>query len=253
MTSLYPHNLLLISLAAGISLYLGVLPTKGIPRGFFIQQTSVTILIWTAAAFISGLKTGVCILGCGLMATTAWRQFCRDHEFLAKLWLSGATAFGGTLCLLLLVFVPPSPAGATVWFITSVYFGALVLTTTYIPAAIAVNAERGMTFPPDFLENALTFSFLALGLRAVLVVAIFFGFPHLFPGWGSSMVDFLTHVHFPQFIGWIALGIVAPAGIGFWTLTRLKNGAKLATLRSFLALSFLSALIGEFIAPMLFF
>jgi hypothetical protein len=249
MISLYPHNLLLVSLAAGISMYLGFLPVKDTPRHFFIQQAFVTIVLWALAAFISGRSTGLYILGCGLMATTAWRQFCFQREFLAKLWMSGATAFGGILCLLSLIIIPPAPTSAGVWFITSIYFGALVLTTTYIPAALAVTQNRGDAVPVEFVKNALAFSFLAIGLRAALLIATLVAFPHMFPqaGWGQSVVDYLTKSHLQPFIGWIGLGMVFPTAIGIWAYFKIKGGMKVEYLWRPLALSFLSALAGEYI------
>ncbi len=252
MTFLYPHNLLFVSLAAGLSFYLGFLPLQVTPRRLFIYLSFITILLWAVAAFISGLRVGGYILGCGLMATTAWRQFCLERDFMAKVWLSAATAFGGTLCTLMLVMVPKCPDGASVWFFTSVYFGAFVLTTAFMSAALPVLAERSVEAPKSFLENALVFSFLALGLRLVLLIAILAGFPKMFPGWGQDAFEFLTHQHIQQLLGWVGLGIVFPFGINFWSWNRLKKGATLASLWRPLAFSFLSVLAGEFLARMLY-
>lgn len=252
MTFLYPHNLLFVSLAAGISIYLGFLSIQTTPRRFFIHLSFVTILLWAAAAFTSGLRVGGYILGCGLIATTAWRQFCLERDFLAKLWLSGASAFGGTLCLLMLVAVPRCPEGAAVWFFTSVYFGAFVLTASFMACALAVSAHRGTEIPLVLLNNALMVCFLAFGLRFVLMMGILAGFPKLFPGWGDQVLDFLAKQHFNQLVGWIVLGIAAPFGISLWSWNRLKQGATPASLWRPLSIGLLSVIAGEFLARMLF-
>ncbi|PAW78910.1 MAG: hypothetical protein B9S32_05890 [Verrucomicrobia bacterium Tous-C9LFEB] len=254
MIFLYPHNLLCVSLAAGISVYLGFLSLRTTPRRFFVHMSFVTILLWAAAAFLSGRGLGVFIVGCGIVSMMAWRQFCLERDFLAKLWLSGVSAFGGTLILLSLVVLPPNrPEGVTAWFITSVYFGAFVLTASFITGALAVSAHRGTAIPSSLLDNALIVSFVAFGLRFLLMMGVLAGFPKLFPGWGNQLLDFLAKEHFYSLVGWIVLGIALPFALNLWSWNRLKQGATPASLLRPLALSMLAAIAGEYLARTLFF
>lgn len=253
MTVIYPLNILLVSLAAGITFYLGFLPLKDVPRAFYVQQSFASIVLWGCAGFVSGLHTGGYIIGCGLMATTAWRQFCLERDFLAKLWLSGAGAFGGILCLLLLVRIPPCPEGASVWFITSIYFGVFVLTATYMAVALAFTASRSGGVSKEMLERALTFVFLAVGLRAVLLAGIVIAFPRMFPGWGGQLISYLTHVRGQEFMGWIGFGMVLPTAVALLSWIKLKQGATPNSLIPMLAAGAICALSGEFLARGFFF
>ncbi len=254
MIFLYPHNLLLVSLAAGISVYLGFLSLQTTPRRVFVHLSFVTILLWAAAAFISGRGLGVFLVGCGIVSMMAWRQFCLQNDFLAKLWLSGSSAFGGTLILLSLVVLPPNrPEGAAAWFITSVYFGALVLTTSFMAGALAISAHRGTEIPSSLLENALVACLVALGLRFLLLMGVLIGFPKLFPGWGNQVLDFLAKEHFSALVGWIVLGLALSFALNLWSWNRLRQGATPASLWRPLAISMLSAIAGEYLARTLFF
>lgn len=252
MTIIYPLNLFLVSLAAGITFYLGFLPIKDVPRGFFIKQAFLTIILWAVAAFISGMHIGMYIIGCGLMATTAWRQFCFQREFIAKLWLSGAMAFGGIFCMMLLMPSIQLPAGASVWFITSVYFGAFVLTTTHMATMIAQASATKEPLPEIYINRALSFVFLALALRALLLLGIVGGFPGLFGQWGADSVHYLTHQRAVEFFGWIGLGLFLPAILTFVAWGKLKQKASVATLLWILSASQLFAFIGEYLARRLF-
>lgn len=252
MTFLYPHNILFVALAAGISLYLGFLPVQTTPRKFFVHLSFITIILWGVAAFLSGLKVGGYILGCGMIATTAWRQFCFDRTFIAKLWLSAAAAFGGTLILLMLVAVPRGPEGSAVWFYTSIYFGAFTLTVSFMAAALAVSALRGEQISAAFLDNALVFSFLAFGLRLLLLTAIWFGFPKLFPVWGAQVTEYLAHNRLNQLVGWVGLGMIVPFAINFWARLQLKKGVSVGLLWRPLSISFLAVLAGEFLARLIY-
>lgn len=251
MLFLYPYNLLFVSLAAGLSFYLGFLPLKTTPRKLFIYVSFVTIILWALAGLISA-RMGLYILGCGLMAGAAWRQFRLEHDFPAKMWLSAAAALGGTFCMLVLTVIPKGPAGSAMWFFTSVYLGAFVLTVSFMAAAMAILAQRGEEIPKTFLNNALLFSFLAFGLRFVLLMALLISLPRMFPAWSNEVMDFLVKQHFNQMVGWMVLGIALPLALNLWSWNRLKNGATLASIWRPLTISFLSVLAGEFLARMLF-
>lgn len=247
----YPYNLLLVSLAAGLSFYLGFLPLQTTPRKLFVYVSFLTIILWAVAGLISA-RMGLYILGCGLMATAAWRQFCLERHFPAKMWLSAAAALGGTFCLLLLTVIPKGPAGSAIWFFTSVYFGAFVLTTACMIAALVILAKSGEAIPKTFLDNALLFGFLAIGLRFVLAMTMLVSLPKMFPGWGNEIMDFWVKQNSRQVIGWMILGIGLPLALNLWSWTRLKQGRTPASLWQPLTLSFFSVLAGEFLARRLF-